>query len=114
MRRTPIGQRSCRIALQNPGTPVPDGDGGYSSTWTNLSPSHMWARIEPASTNRLERVTAGTVQSTASHIVTMPYHSGVTTKTRVVFGVRTFTVTGVSNPNERNIETVCVCSEVVA
>jgi SPP1 family predicted phage head-tail adaptor len=107
------GKRRHRVRLENP-TLTTDGDGGYTDVWSLLSPGVVWASIEPATVSKLERVAAGTVQSSASHIVTMPYHSGVTTKTRITFIGRTFTVAGVVNPEERNIETICICSEVVA
>ncbi len=114
MKRTPAALRRHRITLQNSSAPVPDGDGGSTSTWTDLSPAAVNARIESATTARLERVAAGTSISAATHIVTMPYHAGVTTKTRITYEGRRFEVTGVSNPEEQNVETVCVCEEVVA
>jgi SPP1 family predicted phage head-tail adaptor len=113
--KTGVADRPHRVTLQNPGPPVQDTDGGYAQTWTDLTPPTMSARIAPATAAALERVTAGaTVLSAATHIVTMPYHPQVTTKTRIIFSGRTLTVTGVSNPEERNIETIAVCEEVVA
>jgi head-tail adaptor len=109
-----IGSKRHLVTLANPGTPVPDGDGGYTEVPAALSPASMYAEIKPATVRDLERVSAGTVLSTASHVVTMDYHSGVTTQTRVMFGTRTFSVTGIMNPEERNVETVLLCVEVVA
>jgi head-tail adaptor len=109
-----IGARRHYVTLENPGAAVPDGDGGYTQTWTALSPAALYVEIKPATAKDLERVAAGTVLSTASHIVTGPYHAGVTTKTRVTFGTRVFSVTGVSSPDERQIESVMICEEVVA
>jgi head-tail adaptor len=57
---------------------------------------------------------ANTVQSTASHIVTIDYHSGVNTRTQITFGSRTFQVEGFHNPDERNIQLVLACKEVVS
>jgi SPP1 family predicted phage head-tail adaptor len=115
-----IGALRHRIVLENPGTPVPDGDGGFTQTWQPLFPSPVWASVAPASSRDLERVGArservgeGSAISTATHIVMMRYHSGVTTKTRITFHGRTFNVTGVANPDERNIETVALAVEVV-
>lgn len=112
--RTGVGERPHRILLQNPGPPVPDGEGGYLQSYTDLTPSRMSARIQPATAQDLERVAPGTVQSSATHIVTMPYHPGVTTKTRIVFDGRTFTVSGVATPDERKQETIALCEEIVA
>lgn len=98
------------VTLQNPGALVP---GGFAETFTALSPAQVWAEIKPATARDLERVAAGTVMSTATHVVSMRHHSQVSTQTQIVFGTRTFSVTGVTNPDERNIETVCICVEVV-
>jgi head-tail adaptor len=75
----------------------------------------MWqVSIEPATARDLERIAAGTVLSTATHIVEGRFHAGVTTKTRMVYGGRTFSITGVANVEERGIEMQLVAVEVVA
>lgn len=107
------GQKRHLITLFTDGPAVPDGDGGFTQPPIPLDPASRYAEIKPATARDLERVAAGTVLSTASHVVTMDYHAGVNTKTRIGFGSRTFSVTGVSNPEERNIDTVCVCVEMV-
>jgi len=109
-----IGAYRHVVTPQNPGAAVPDGDGGFTQAWTNLDPVEWHVSIEPATARDLERVAAGTVTSTASHIVTGRYHAGVTTKTHLLFGTRILTVTGVQNPEERNITTIAICEEVVA
>ena len=109
-----IGRLDKRISLANPGDPVTDGDGSYTRAFTALTPPTVWASIAPATTRDVERVAAGTVVATASHLVTMRYHAGVTTQTRITFGTRVFAVTGVVNPEERNSETIALCVEVVA
>jgi SPP1 family predicted phage head-tail adaptor len=105
------GELRHLITLQTPSTATPDGDGGFTNTWADLAT--VWASIVPATARDLERVVAGTVQSSATHLVTIRYLAGVTTKTRVVFGSRLFSVTGVQNPDERNISLVLVCQESV-
>jgi SPP1 family predicted phage head-tail adaptor len=109
-----VGALRHSIVLENPAAAVADGDGGYTQAFTDLTPSPVQASIVPASARDLERVAAGTVLSTATHVVTMRYHSGVTTKTRITFGTRTFNVVGVMNPEERNLWTVAVAVEVVS
>lgn len=111
--RTSISDRPHRITLQNPGPPVEDVEGGYTQTWTDLDPPAVQASIEPASAEDLETVAAGTVISQASHVIRFPYHPGVTTDTRIGFNGRTFSVIGVQNREERNVETVTLCSEHV-
>lgn len=107
------GQKRHLVTLEKPGPPVSDNDGGYTNPPVALSPSSMRAEIKPATARDLERSVANTVQSTASHIVTMDYHPQVDTTTRLLFNGRTFQVTGVQNPEERNIELVLACEEVV-
>jgi|SRR6185436_19711162 len=108
-----IGTLRHRVVLENPGTPVADGDGGFTLTWTALFPSPVAAAIVPATARDLERIVAGTVFGTATHLVTIRYHSGVTLQTRVTFGTRVFSVTGIQNWEERNISLTLVCVEVV-
>jgi len=102
------------VTPQNPGPNVPDGDGGYTNSWVDLVPPAWSCSIDPASARDLERVQAGTVLSTASYIVKGRYRSDITTKTRLLYNGRRFSVTGIGNPEERNISLELVCVEVVA
>lgn len=109
-----VGQRRHVVTLENPSAPIQDGDGGFSHEWTALTPARTFAQIKPATAHDLERTMVNTVQSVATHIVTIPYHPDVTTKTRLTFGTRLFQIAGVQNPEERNIELVLACTEVIA
>lgn len=115
----PAGRRTKLVALENPGAPVPDPDGGYSETFAALDPPTAWAAIEPASARDLERLAAGTVVTTASHLITLPYHPGVTIETRLSYPdprkgrTRVFQVTGLHDPDEQNRELVIVAEEIV-
>lgn len=112
---TLIKHRPHRVALFNPGNRVPDPDGGYDYEWNPCTPPEMFARIQAATSNELDRVAAGTVVTTATHIITIPFHPQVTTNTRVIFQGRTFHVIGPpTNPDERNIELELVCAELVS
>jgi head-tail adaptor len=110
------GQRPHKVTVQIPGDPVPDGYGGYSEGWVDLDPPVLYVRIQPASVSDLERMTSGTVVTSASHIVTGPYHPDLSTKARLLFTdisgkSRTFTVAGLVNPEERNRELILLCEE---
>lgn len=107
------GKRRHRVRLENP-TNTADADGGFTVSWGVLSPAVVNVSIEPATARSLERLTASTVAADASHIVEMPYHAGVTTKTRLSFKGRILQVVGVQNPEERNVSLVLVCVEQVA
>lgn len=111
--RTALGTHRHLVYVQGEGTPVPDGDGGYTTPWVYLTPSTWKCSIDPATARDLERVAAGTVISTATHIITGQYHPQITVSTRLVFRGRVFQVTGVANPEERNIRTICVAVELI-
>lgn len=111
--RVSSGQRRHYVTLYALGSPQPDGDGGFTTTPVPLDPPAAYASIEPATQRDLERVMAGTVVSDASHIVTLPYHAGVSTNTLILFNGRQFNVVGMANPEERNIETITVCTEML-
>lgn len=111
------GERTKRVWLENP-TTVPDGEGGSTETWVALTPPQMFAHIQPATQADLERAAAGTVLSTATHVIEMAYHPGVTVQTRIRyprFGKpeRTFQVTAVRNPDEADRELIVVAEEQV-
>ena len=116
--RAPIGLRHRRITLANPGAAVPDNDGGYTHTEAPLDPPAVFGYVRPATARDLERLAAGTVISQASHIVTIPYHAGVTTQTALSVErhprpAGRFAVVAVLNPNERDTELELACVEVV-
>jgi head-tail adaptor len=109
-----IGAKRHRVSLQNPGDPMPDGDGGYSDTWTPCTPPTKYAEILVASTANLERLAAGSVVlANVTHLVTFTYHPEVTTRTQVIVNGRTFNVASVSNRDLRNIEQTLQCVEVL-
>jgi SPP1 family predicted phage head-tail adaptor len=111
-----IGSLRHRVTLQAPGELIPDGDGGYTESWTVLG-RRIPAAVEPATARTLERIAANAVASTASHLVTVRYLPGVTTKTRVVFHDvvdRTMSVTGHHDHQERHRVLVLECLEDVA
>ena len=80
---TPIGQRRLLVTLRNPGVATPDGQGGSTTLWYALDPPTAYCRIRPATGKDSERVAAGTVLTTLSRIVALPFHPGVTTDTKL-------------------------------
>jgi head-tail adaptor len=113
------GLRTKLVGLEAPGAPLPDPDGGYTETFAALDPPTAWAAIEPASATDLERLAAGTVITTASHLITLPFHPGITIETRISYPdprkgrTRTFQITGLTDPDERNRELVIVAEEIL-
>jgi len=112
--KTSVANRPHRVTLQNPASAVPDGDGGFTQTWADLVPPAWTCSLEPATANELERIAAGTVLSLNTYIVKGPYRPDVTTKSRLLFNGRSFSVTSVADPEERHVELVLVGVEVVA
>lgn len=110
---TRAGARWRLVTLENP-TRTPDGEGGFSETWTPLTPATMWAEIVPATARKLafEVAVANTVISQGTHIVTMRFHAGITTQTRLRVDGRTLAVLGVQS-DAKEIETLLFCAERV-
>jgi SPP1 family predicted phage head-tail adaptor len=109
-----IGAYRHRVTLEQPGDPVPDGEGGYTETFAPLDPPAWDCSIQAATVRDLERQIAGTIQATATHLVRGRYHPGITTETRLLFEGRQLAVQSVQNVEERDIETVLVCGEIKA
>jgi SPP1 family predicted phage head-tail adaptor len=105
------GQRLHQGLFQKPGPPVPDGT-GWTESWIDLPPP-AFARITPASQASLEQITAGTTLSMATHIVTVPYRTGLSTKARFLYDGRSLSVLGIFDYEERHIQLHLVCAEVV-
>jgi len=109
------GKRQHRVRYDNPGVPVPDGDGGYTHGWEPIYPAIPYFDVEilPATVRDLERQTAGTITAAASHIVVGDYFAGVTIQSRVVRLVDgvVFHVTGLANRGERDVTMALFCQE---
>lgn len=117
--RTPISERPHWVRFVTPGPQVPDGDGGYTGGEVPLDPAGMFGRVAPATQADMERNAAGTVLSTATHLIAIPFHPQVTTEARVLFTdlhnvEHQFSVIAVSNREFRDVDMVLTCVEIVA
>jgi len=113
-----IGAMRQTGTLSNPGTPVPDGDGGFTQTYTALDPAEWRFAIEKASVRSAERHFAATVTAHASYIMTGRFHPDITTETRIVWVDRAGTthtgnVLDVDDPEGSGVLTIALVSEVV-
>jgi len=114
MKTTGSGRRTHLVTVQNPGAPVADGDGGFTQVWSDATPPQLFASIQASGPGTQERTVEGTVTSHASHVITVPYHAQITTQTRLVSDKgQTFSVTGITNVDERDIELQLFCTELV-
>jgi SPP1 family predicted phage head-tail adaptor len=109
---TAFGTFRHLVTLEAPGDPVPDGSGGYTEGWAPLTPAAWHCAIEAATAADLERLIAGTAQTTATHLVRGRFHPGITTATRITFRGRVLEVQSVQNDAERNLTLTLVCAEV--
>jgi len=113
--RVPAGRRIHRLTVSNPGEEIPDGMGGYTTVPAILGDVN--GEVIPATVRDMERSVGVAVQATASHLVTIPYLAGVTVASTIVFHDggrdRAFTISGLSDPDERHIQLVCACEEVL-
>src|SRR5262245_30229513 len=107
------GERRHLVDLVTAGY-APDGEGGWTPAPVPLDPPTWRCSIEPAAVRDLEAITAGTAVTSATHIVEGDYHAGITTETQILFNGRTLYVSGVINPEERNVDTICFCEERTA
>lgn len=109
-----IGQLRHRVTVENP-TRIADGEGGYSESWSAVSPSPIWAKVEPATARTIERAAGNTIEAPLSHIVTVRAKegAGITTKTRLTHDSRRLAVRGVQLVDEIEHWLVLACEEVV-
>lgn len=111
--RTSIANMPHLVTVQGIGEPISDDQGGFTREPIIIA-ERVRAKVEPATARNLERVVANAVQSSASHLVTIDYVPGVTTESQVVFHDtidRTFSVSGVSDPEELHVQLVMACQE---
>jgi len=111
-----IGAYRHRVTVETPHAPTPDGHGGYTESWAPADPPLWDCAIAPATVRALERLTAGTSLATASHIIRGRFHPGVTTAARIRLDetpARVLLVVHVSNPDERDRETIALASELL-
>lgn len=107
------GQRRHRVRVQGPdGAPMPDGDGGSVQGWIDLDPPDWLVSIEPPTGRDLQRFAHATIVAGRSLVVSGPYHPGVSTHARLLFGTRVLRVAGFDRPAEGG-QTIALCVEDV-
>lgn len=79
------GQLNIEVTLENPSAAEPDGDGGFTQTWTRCQPGTAWASIKGARRGSRERVAHATVIGQAVWDVEIRYHPDVTNQTRLTW-----------------------------
>lgn len=97
-----------RISIQRP-TKTADGMGGFTSAWTNMTATPLWASIWPVSAREIvkDKQTMGEI----THRIRIRFKRGVTTECRVQYKNRYFNIVGVVNPGEDNEWLDILCKE---
>lgn len=105
------GRRIHPLKLQHPvGEKVSNGDGEYAQDYATYA--EPFGAVEPATAQRLERITLDAAIATASHLVTIPFVQGVAVQDWVIYSGRKLTVLGYADPEERHVELILVCQEL--
>lgn len=100
-----VGKLDKRVTLAKAPLVSPQTESDEVDGYEELTPTLVWAQIEPLSPG-------GTDNRTIQHLVTMRYHPQVNVDTRIQFGTRYLYVRGVQNVNEDNVSMVLLCEEV--
>lgn len=120
--QTPIHARQLYVRLQAPAAPVPpyapDGDGSYlPDTLVDLNPAYLFAQIVPVTGNDVDRLVVGTVLTTLSRMVKLPFHPGITLDTVLTWtddaGIaHTASILDLANVDGRSVELQLTVSEI--
>jgi SPP1 family predicted phage head-tail adaptor len=71
----------------------------------------VWAQVSPISGR--ERLQVQQTTNTVSHRITLRFVDGLTPRHRIVFRARVFNIHAVIDPDERRIQQVLDCTEVI-
>jgi head-tail adaptor len=113
--RTRISARPNLVTLERPGDQVSDGVAGWVETPVPLVPPTWQCAIQPATARDLEQLApAGAVVSQNTYVFAGPYRGDITSQTVIKLGTRVFYVNGVHTPDERQVDTVLLCTEQTA
>jgi len=111
--RIPTGVRRAfvRVELQAPRPPRTRATGDYVDNW---QPSGaLWA-VAIQSAGGGERKQAATSIGQSTHTITGPYRTDVSIRARLVRESRVFNIVDVDDRDDRHVELVCRCQEVIS
>jgi SPP1 family predicted phage head-tail adaptor len=102
------GKLRHRITIQSP-TETRDDHGQAIKTWSTFATVN--GSIVPESSR--EFWSAKQTQADITHLFSIRYLPGVTSRMRIAYGSRVFQIGGVINVGERNVELHLACTEPV-
>jgi SPP1 family predicted phage head-tail adaptor len=97
-----------RLIIQSP-TETRDSYGAVTQTWSNLMT--VWGLVDNQASS--EQVGTQKTLVVGSVRVVIRYRTGITPKMRIKYGERTFNINGIINRDERNVELILDCRELV-
>ncbi len=100
------GSMRKRVTVQQR-TSSQDSYGQMIPVWSTRH--QRWASVEPLSGTEL--LTAQQMTPEVTHRVTMRYDSTLAKTDRIIIGARVLEIAAITNPDERSVETVCLCKE---
>jgi head-tail adaptor len=116
---TAIGSFRRLVRLERPGPPAIEPAGGYTETWTPLTPPTWHCAIRTATAYDIERIAGGVVTATATLLVRGRYHAellaaGAAARIRVTATPtdRILEIASVHDREERGIELEVLAREV--
>ena len=108
---TAVGQFRHLVSLVTQGPPTQTEGGGWVESWLPLNPPTWYCAIQAASLRDLQRISGGTISTTATHVVRGRYHPQLSAKARLLFRDRTFEVQSVHDVDQRQIEVEVIVAE---
>lgn len=117
---TAIGTFRRVVTLERPGPPAMEAAGGYTETWTPLTPPTWHCAIETATAADVERIAGGVVTATATLLVRGRFHAELVqagAAARIRFtdatrGDRILAIASVHDREERGIELEVLAREL--
>jgi head-tail adaptor len=77
-----------------------------------LNPALWDCSIQAATARNAERLVAGTIQTSATHLLRGDFHPGITTETRITYRGVQYEVQSVQNDDERDLSLTLICMAI--
>lgn len=109
MRAQLAGRRNRQITIEQVAEGTTDSYGAPTLTWSTYAT--RFAAVMPESGREFQAAKA--VRADMTHLIEMPYCSGVTPKMRIMLGTRYLQIVSVANLEEANVTHRLACVERV-
>lgn len=106
-KKAAAGKRRHKVTFESQTTTKNATNGENTSVWKYEA--QAWVAIEPVSAR--EVAIAKSFSARTSHKITILYRRDILPTWRVKYGSRIFTIDGIINVDESNVEQILYCSE---